>query len=120
MLPSLSYQFMILDKACTKVSRKILLPCRFKCSVLRFIWVGFILFACMVYQRKILFFALSSQMCVYFFCFVLKVVILRYYIRYSNIMFFTLESYGNNFIDFAINSGERSESRSFLPTCSTK
>ena len=57
-------------------------------------------------------------MCNYIFCADLKVVILRYYIGYSGIMFFISKSHAA--ISFAIISGERSESKSFVPKGSTK
>ena len=60
MLPSVSYQFMILDKACTKVSCKTLLPCKFKCNLLRFIWVDFILFAWSINEKNFSFHYLAK------------------------------------------------------------
>ena len=104
---------MILDKACMKESCNILLPCCFTA-----VYMGCYYSLCMVYQQNI-FFVESSQINIYFFCFGLKVVVSRCYIDTLTCLSL-LKVIAISIIDFAINSSERSDSKSFLPTCSTK
>ena len=84
----LSYQFMILDKACTKLSCKLFLPCRFQCNLQPFIWVGFILFAWSINAKFFSFHSLAKC------AFTSFALVWNWYIRCSNIMFFTFESDG--------------------------
>ena len=80
---------MILQNAYTKVSCKILLPCRFKCNLLLLIWGCFILFEWSINEK---FFSLHSLAKCAFTYFAL---VWRWSFRKNGNMFFTSESYNN-------------------------
>ena len=117
MLPSLN-QFMILYKACKKVFCKILLPCWFKCNLLLFMSVGFILFE---WSNNEKFFSLHSLgKCAFTYFALVWRWSFRGIMLKTATCFWVLRVITISVINFSIISSERSKSRSFAPTCHTK
>ena len=101
------------------MSWKILLARRFKCNLPWFIWVCFILFAWSINEKFLSLHSLAK--CAFtFFALLWKWLFQGIILEMVTSWFSLLKVMAISVIDFAVNSCDWPESRSFAPTCSMK